>query len=217
MISGVVWHFVAFVYYANAACEYDRATRPKFSDPINAKRMRIAHGEDGFSGKNIYKIFYDCTFEEGAKNWAAQCTPQFSSSSYRITEGETFFATDPKNSLDELMNAAADAWYSEKNQSTSNIFTQEDETKRPNFAQVSTSAQIAWGKTSRIACAVNKDCVINGKKQDFVVCRYWPRGNIVNEKIFDEGRGCNTTADCDAFRETKCLPDQGLCINFTPD
>ncbi|WP_338244923.1 CAP family protein [Aurantiacibacter hainanensis] len=48
-----------------------------------------------------------------------------------------------------------------------------------NWRDVGHYTQVIWRDTREIGCAVAR-----GQTNDFLVCRYWPAGNIYNQRVF---------------------------------
>ncbi|KAK5981798.1 SCP domain-containing protein [Trichostrongylus colubriformis] len=68
-------------------------------------------------------------------------------------------------------------------------------------------SQMAWAKSYQIGCGIQR-CGMN----TVVVCRYYPRGNILNQRIYGLGRFCTA---CPYKGCTTDYMHQGLCSNPT--
>ncbi|KHJ83569.1 hypothetical protein OESDEN_16731 [Oesophagostomum dentatum] len=60
--------------------------------------------------------------------------------------------------------------------------------------------QMAWAKTYKVGCGIT-DC----DSKAFVVCRYSPKGNILNEYVWQVGAPCtNCTNGCSSASKYLC-------------
>lgn len=48
-----------------------------------------------------------------------------------------------------------------------------------NWRDVGHYTQVIWRGTREVGCAVAR-----GGSNDFLVCRYWPAGNVYNQRVF---------------------------------
>ncbi|MXP25212.1 SCP-like extracellular [Altererythrobacter indicus] len=74
------------------------------------------------------------------------------------------------------MSDAMDAFLSERSDFKSGVFP--DVSRSGNWQDVGHYTQIIWPETKEVGCALAR-----GRSFDFLVCRYWPAGNIVGERI----------------------------------
>lgn len=82
--------------------------------------------------------------------------------------------------------------------------------KRGTFPDVSTTGvwedvghytQLVWKDTREVGCTIASNTV-----RDFLVCRYFPAGNVIGQKVFDYKRSASSTA---AAAATTATPTAG--------
>ncbi|CAJ0595583.1 unnamed protein product [Cylicocyclus nassatus] len=191
------------------------AGRTKVVNAHNYRRTLLATGQIR-NGKNpsnanlptaafMSKMEYDMNLEAQAIEHAKGCSLIKSDESTRTGIGENVYVhnTVIKDAV-ELFNIVAICWWTQIFQDGINnqlIFSENlrDKQAKKNIDQTAFT-QIAWANTNKIGCA-SVDC--SGKS--FVVCRYSPAGNILNQPIYRIGyvcQGCQGT----------CSSADGLCI-----
>ncbi|CAJ0595582.1 unnamed protein product [Cylicocyclus nassatus] len=191
------------------------AGRTKVVNAHNYRRTLLATGQIR-NGKNpsnanlptaafMSKMEYDMNLEAQAIEHAKGCSLEKSDESTRTGIGENVYVhkTVIKDPV-ELFNIVAISWWTQIFQDGINnqlIFSENLRDKQAKKGIDQTAfTQIAWANTSKIGCA-SVDC--SGKS--FVVCRYSPAGNILNQPIYRIGyvcQGCQGT----------CSSADGLCI-----
>lgn len=67
-------------------------------------------------------------------------------------------------------------WLDERSMTKTGIFP--DVTTTGNWSDVGHYTQMIWPTTKKIGCAVRQ-----GKSDDYLVCRYWPAGNRIGDKL----------------------------------
>ncbi|RCN43047.1 SCP-like protein [Ancylostoma caninum] len=153
---------------------------------------------------------YDCTLEEGAVNWASQCPTTLSEPSTRPNVGENFktfpatrfnFDTAAKKashfgSVTEWWKVIRDVNYFERVV----VF-------RPfhDGAPISSFTQMGWATSNLLGCAIVR-CRNDGRYVG--VCRYSPRGNIVNSNVYQVGTPCSACPT----GASSCSTADGLCF-----
>ncbi|CAJ0573985.1 unnamed protein product, partial [Mesorhabditis spiculigera] len=89
----------------------------------------------------------------------------------------------------------------------SNMWADEFKTNGPKgyvFSSATGHAtQMAWANTTAVGCGYN---YCSADKSYFVVCNYWPQGNYVGQKAYDQGTTCSKCPT-----KTKCVKATGLC------
>ncbi|EYC30026.1 hypothetical protein Y032_0005g2405 [Ancylostoma ceylanicum] len=147
---------------------------------------------------------YDCGLEEGAIRWASQCPTTNSEPSSRNGVGENFktipatrftFDSAAKKSVTEWWKPIRDVNYFEKVV----VF-------RPfhDGAPISSFTQMGWATSNLLGCSIVK-CTTSNRYVG--VCRYSPKGNLVNNNVYQVGTVCSA---CPTGK-TSCNRDEGLC------
>ncbi|ETN84166.1 SCP-like protein [Necator americanus] len=181
-------------------------------DVHNSKRSLLARGEIT-NGKNSHyklptssfmpRMIYDCTTEAEAIKYARTCSFTKSPEKERKGYGENVF-TFPTPNTDPVpaFEAATECWWTQ-------IFAARINDDMKFVRKFNEKAidqrgftQMAWARSVKLGCAL-QTC----SQSSFVVCRYSPAGNIVNEQIYVPGRVCE---GCLAA----CIDYEGLC-NFS--
>ncbi|KAK6040027.1 hypothetical protein COOONC_22468 [Cooperia oncophora] len=62
--------------------------------------------------------------------------------------------------------------------------------------------QMAWASTYQIGCGIR----LCGGNAVAVVCRYSPRGNIVNQSVYNIGTTCSQCGKCTTSYPGLCVP-----------
>ncbi|CAJ0595584.1 unnamed protein product [Cylicocyclus nassatus] len=191
------------------------AGRNKVVKTHNYRRTLLATGQIR-NGKNpsnanlptaafMSKMDYNMNLEAQAIEHAKGCSLKKSNESTRSGMGENVYVhdtviTDPV----QLFDIVAISWWTQIFKDGINrqlIFSENLRDKQAKKGIDQTAfTQMAWANTNKIGCAV-VDC--SGKC--FVVCRYSPAGNILNQPIYRIGYVCN---GCPGT----CNPADGLCI-----
>ncbi|RCN41457.1 SCP-like protein [Ancylostoma caninum] len=186
--------------------------RSEYERLHNFRRGLLATGQiprkDGKylpKASNMRKIAYDCGLEEGAILYASTCPSTHSEQSKRPADvGENFktfpatrftFDTAAKKSVTEWWKVIRDVNYFEKVA----VF-------RPfhDGAPISSFTQMGWALSHKLGCSIVKCSASN---RYVGVCRYSPRGNIVNNNIYEVGRPCGACPN----GAPSCNRDEGLC------
>ncbi|KIH55921.1 SCP-like protein [Ancylostoma duodenale] len=179
----------------------------------NFRRSLLAKGEiprkDGKllpKAANMWRMKYACDLEEGAILHASQCPTLGSEASSRPGVGENFktfpaarftFDTAPKKAVTEWWKTIRDVNYFE------NVVV-----FRPfhDQAPISTFTQMGWATTNELGCSIVK-CTMNAVYVG--VCRYRPKGNIVNSNVYEVGAPCSRNPG----GATSCDNLEGLWFN----
>ncbi|VDN56483.1 unnamed protein product [Dracunculus medinensis] len=174
------------------------ATHNKFRSELAAGRVRT---KDNImpQGADIRKLKWDCELERTAQKWAELCQWRHSDESFRNHKGENLYKVNqnfPVNRIREAMQKnfiaghmkrAAQAWWDE----------------------------MAWFETYKIGCGMKTDCIDYSnpllKHMLYVVCHYDPRGNTLNEPIYEVGKPCSK---CKRYPRSKC--EKNLCAGGGP-
>ncbi|RCN52445.1 SCP-like protein [Ancylostoma caninum] len=159
---------------------------------------------------NMWKISYDCALEDGAIKYASQCPTTHSEPSSRPNIGENFktfpatrftFDTAPKKSVTEWWKKIRDVNYWSGNSVIFRPFHEQEPIS--SFTQagdmlIKTSLQLTsvvvfvvvrmgWATSNKVGCSIVK---CRNDNRYVGVCRYSPRGNIVNSNVYEVGRPC---------------------------
>ncbi|EPB77845.1 SCP-like protein [Ancylostoma ceylanicum] len=186
-----------------------------FLDGHNKYRSEIAKGlwngvktKDGeiYAPKaaRMRKMVYDCELEQKAKKFADDCN-------HDIDEAVKYGA----NTLSKYgasVNFSPDAklatrmWFTGSRMQGPGKNLTFSEQKYPQHTTAFT--QMIWQDTYKVGCYI-KSCV--DRKNTAVVCMYSPVGNILGQKIYEEGEPCKVDADCKCEGCT-CSKEEALCV-----
>ncbi|EYC30005.1 hypothetical protein Y032_0005g2389 [Ancylostoma ceylanicum] len=154
------------------------------------------------TASNMLAVTYDCTLEEGALQWAGQCPTACSPQNTRPGVGEncySFRAT--RFTFDTAAKKSVTEWW--KVIRSVNYFAN-TVVFRPfhDGERISSFTQMGWATSNKIGCSIVR-CTRSNRYVG--VCRYSPRGNIVNNKVYQVGPVCTACPS-----GTTCSID-GLC------
>ncbi|CAJ0588204.1 unnamed protein product [Cylicocyclus nassatus] len=182
--------------------------REKAVEAHNIRRSYLALGQvqNGPDSRKLPtasympRMIYDCEVELGAIQHVNKCTLTKSSEGERSGLGENVFVY-PIPNMDSVtaIEAAIESWWSQclyESIRTDLKFVADFKNK---VIDQTGFTQMAWGKSVKLGCAV-RTC----HTSTFVVCRYSPAGNILNENIYSGGQVCG---GCVAA----CNRTEGLC------
>ncbi|EYB83176.1 hypothetical protein Y032_0341g3010 [Ancylostoma ceylanicum] len=187
----------------------DRA-RTAFLNTQNRYRSTVAEGK-GLNGNigftppaaNMLRMTYDCNLEAGAIAYAQTCCRKESNPKTRPGIGENIIEINKLYlSMPQVAREATALWWQELSMYGVNanmFFDFWIQKKR----RVTRLTQMIWHNSDRVGCGIN-NC---RGKYFLVVCRYSPRGNILNNFIYLIGQPCGA---CPAG--TRCDPATSLCI-----
>ncbi|KAF7632468.1 SCP domain-containing protein, partial [Meloidogyne graminicola] len=147
-------------------------------------------------GKNIKQLKYSKELEKSSANWASKCLIKHS---YGNNGENLFMSTNIKLSIKNALNKSCNSWWNE----LKGIGMQGNLIFDQSFKGNGHSTQMAWAKTTKIGCAVNR-CP-NSKWKTFVVCQYKPHGNVLNKSIYQKGQPCTGCG------KEGCNYSNGLC------
>ncbi|RCN43043.1 SCP-like protein [Ancylostoma caninum] len=178
--------------YAN---RMTNALRNEYVRLHNFRRGLLAKGEiprkDGKllpRAANMWSMSYDCALEDGAIKWASRCPTSLSEPSSRPNVGENFktfpatrfnYDTAAKKSVTEWWKVIRSVNYFEKVA----VFRPFHE-----GAPISSFTQMGWAMSNKLGCSIVKCRTSNVYVG---VCRYSPRGNMVNHNIYEVGAPCS--------------------------
>ncbi|KAL3090481.1 hypothetical protein niasHT_020741 [Heterodera trifolii] len=153
------------------------------------------------SATNMLELAYNETIGQTAQAWADKC--QFSHSNTAGLGENIYWSTKEGISNTEALNKAFGFWWNE----AVTIGIPEDlVVDANNFEPIGHFTQMAWHSTTDIGCGVAK-CQ-DAQWKLFVVCNYWPPGNVLGQMIYGPGATCSACEPgwtCDAG-------GRGLCV-----
>ncbi|EYC12737.1 hypothetical protein Y032_0046g1397 [Ancylostoma ceylanicum] len=180
-------------------------------DAHNKRRSQLAKGEVR-NGKNpnnknlptasfMPRMVYDCDVEAGAIEYASSCTLEQSKQSERKGYGENVYVYKNPNAVPaDAFKAATKKWWDQIFLDGINWEVIFKQSLRDKKIDQKGFTQMAWANSIKLGCAV-QTC---GMKS-FVVCRYSPAGNVLNQTIYAVGDVCS---GCQAA----CKTSEGLCM-----
>ncbi|KHJ96783.1 SCP-like protein [Oesophagostomum dentatum] len=187
--------------------------RLKVLEYHNIKRSLLARGlvQNGKNSKSsdkknlpqasyMPKMVYDCETEAEAITYAETCLFTKSPEGDRPRYGENVYKF-PIPNADAIsgFEAATESWWSQIAADSINNDLKFTESLKTKAIDQRAFTQMAWAKSVNLGCAI-QTC----SQSSFIVCRYAPAGNILNETIYPPGQVC---AGCLAA----CNKDEGLC------
>ncbi|KAL6733936.1 hypothetical protein Aduo_004532 [Ancylostoma duodenale] len=183
-------------------------TRNAFESAHNKYRSIVARGK-GYNGiinytptaANMLKMTYNCNMEAGAIVQAKTCSRKESNPKSRPGIGENIIEINKMYlTMPEVAKQATERWFRQLSMHgvNANMFF-DNAIQRKNT--VNHFTQMVWHSSNAVGCGIH-----NCGKFFFVVCRYSPRGNTINEPIYLIGQKCGA---CPAG--TKCKRRTSLC------
>ncbi|CAJ0588241.1 unnamed protein product [Cylicocyclus nassatus] len=196
----------------NEMCKSNKGMNDHFRQAVlqahNSKKSMLALGQvqNGKLKQKLPqssfmpKMIYDCETEAEAIKYSSACLLNKSDESARPGYGENVFVY-PIPNADPLvaLNAATENWWSQISEDSINNKVMFDETLKNKVIDQKGFTQMAWSKSVKLGCAV-RTCDLS----TFVVCRYSPAGNILNQQIYITGSVCSGCAPA-------CNKTEGLC------
>ncbi|KAE9552041.1 hypothetical protein FO519_004732 [Halicephalobus sp. NKZ332] len=158
------------------------------------------------SGKNMYKLSYNCSIEANAQAYASTCPfPVHSAPSARTGMGENMAQLGSTGDIAAAMIQAVQLFYAELEEY--GIINLDNNTFTSGDMSAGHYSQVCWANTFQVGCGIN--VCSNGYH---VVCQYYPAGNYLNQVIYPLGNPCTTDADCTAQAGDTCSTSDGLCV-----
>ncbi|CAH0556088.1 unnamed protein product [Brassicogethes aeneus] len=189
----------------------------------NELRNKFAGGKDNETSKtasNMMVINYDIALEEVMRCYIHSCI--FDHDKCRITEkfdsvGQNLYYAEnsnPKWDMKDVIKSAANSWYSEIKDVTSDQYDGFHSSSGPAIGHFT---QMVWAKTEFIGCAASTS---TDKKKLYFGCNYGPAGNVLQTPILKWGPPCSESLDyelycnelyCDEEKNTVCLRKYDQC------
>ncbi|KHJ78295.1 SCP-like protein [Oesophagostomum dentatum] len=146
------------------------------------------------------RMTYDCDVEAEAINYAKTCTMTKSEQVDREGYGENVYVHNaPYDEPVSTFDTAVKSWWTQIFQDGINWGLKFTENLRDKRIDQTGFTQMAWAKSTKLGCAI-QTC----SSSSFIVCRYSPAGNVVNQVIYQSGKTCE---GCLAT----CNQTDGLC------
>ncbi|CAJ0589209.1 unnamed protein product [Cylicocyclus nassatus] len=204
-------HQVARADYSCSGTALTPGERILMVELHNMRRREVASGivNNGISGtkllqaRNMKKMDYDCALETDAQNVADSCTLTQTPEAKRPTYGENIAVIEPNGATytnGQLLANAADQWFTEILRNGMNKETHFIPYFRDKPLSPLRWSQMVWAKSNKIGCGI-KNCF---GLFYFVVCRYSPKGNVLDDHVYTTGTPCT---QC----ESGCSSDGILC------
>ncbi|EYC12702.1 hypothetical protein Y032_0046g1373 [Ancylostoma ceylanicum] len=184
--------------------------RKAILDAHNKRRSKLARGQirNGRKATNknlptasfMTKMTYDCATEAEAIEYANTCELMKSAQNDRRGYGENVFIY-PAPNADPVaaFEAAAKSWWDQIFLDGINWEVKYTQSLKDKTIDQKAFTQMAWAKSMKLGCGM-QTCGMSS----FIVCRYSPAGNVLNEPIYLPGDICS---GCRAA----CKESDGLC------
>ncbi|RCN41453.1 SCP-like protein [Ancylostoma caninum] len=187
------------------------ALRDQFLSLHNFRRSLLAKGEVAKNtgnllpkASNMVKMQYDCTLEQGAIEWAGQCGNVGSPESSRQGVGENFKRFPGGNfpTFGDAAKKSVTEWWKVVRK-VPGIGMAATFRQHHVGTPIESFTQMGWALTTKLGCSIVK-C-----SSDYVgVCRYSPKGNIVEQSVYKVGNVCSA---CPAGVK-ECVASEALCV-----
>jgi len=214
--------FVSFliplIHSASVSCGGSKlppALVQRILDQHNTYRSTLANGLQpkkggGFapSGKNMYRMTWNCNLESTAQTYADTCAQRPGVTN----DGENIdMESGSSTSMNNTIPKASDHWWAQylfsgPVNNSDNILTQD--VYNHGFINW---FQMAWGATTEIGCGFANCLGPEVVPNAFIVCRYRTKGNIIDQPIYELGTPCTKNHDCTTYPNSKCSTSDGLC------
>ncbi|CAJ0933863.1 unnamed protein product, partial [Mesorhabditis belari] len=173
----------------------------------NVFRSNLARGlykaKSGFTfakATNMRKLVWNYTLVLEAATYAETCPPNAISSAGINVYIQPVAPGDPPNTIDLMVNKTVNTW--------ANQFFTNGPKGYVTTAATAHATQMAWSTTQSIGCAYVLCGNFSGRR--IVVCHYYPPGNVVGQRIYNQGATCSKCPT-----ESPCLQASGLCVTPT--
>ncbi|KAK6731198.1 hypothetical protein RB195_007576 [Necator americanus] len=162
----------------------------------NFRRTLLAKGEvrNGKQGNpncgtatNMYRMKYNMSLEEEAQAYANTCALDISDVSTRPQSGENAYViVSPDIQPLPAIIESIQAWWKQIYENGVNAKMLYNEYLETKYKAPIRFTQMAWASSYMVGCGLAR-C----SGSTFVVCRYYPRGNIIGQNIYAVGPTCS--------------------------
>ena len=183
LLAGSVWsgptladpRILPVALYGAPSSAISSALPPAMSPAIAARALSAHNRERGRLGEA--PLVWDETLAQGALDWARELARsgrfEHASAARRKRAGENLFmGTAGAYSIEAMI----EQFMAERDDFLPGTFPYV--TRDGNWHNVAHYTQIVWRGTRRMGCAIAR-----GRRDDVLVCRYWPAGNIFGQKV----------------------------------
>ncbi|CAJ0600872.1 unnamed protein product [Cylicocyclus nassatus] len=182
--------------------------RMHYLDTHNYRRSELANGTVVKNNNNtlpqatnMIKLELDCELEAGAIAYAGTCPYTVSDPSTREGIGEHYHRVAISSTVptyrDGIKNAVTNWWKVVR--LYPGIGMQAMFRSNHVGTPIETFTQMGWAKTSKLGCSI-----VTCKSDYVVICRYYPKGNIVEQNVYIPGTPCSQCMGT-------CYTDLKLC------
>ncbi|CAJ0593903.1 unnamed protein product [Cylicocyclus nassatus] len=168
--------------------------RELFLNSHNSKRTQLAQGlvreKNGNllpQATNMIRLDLDCELEAGAIAYAKTCPHAASDPSTRNETGELYHRVSVSSTVptqeDGIKNAVTNWWkvVSFYPGIGMKAMFRKAHVKTP----IESFTQVGWARTKSLGCSI-----VTCESDYVVICRYYPKGNIVGENVYIPGDTC---------------------------
>ena len=151
------------------------APGPGFAAPASfAERLLIAHNQER-DRVNVPRLAWSAKLAEQAQAWADTLarSNRFEHAQDRSGAGENLWMGSARRYSAEQM---IDGFVEEVRYFHTGQFP--DVSSTGSWHDVGHYTQLIWRGTQQVGCAVGQ-----GRANDILVCRYWPAGNVMGDKV----------------------------------
>ena len=151
------------------------APGPGFAAPTSfAERLLIAHNQER-DRVNVPRLAWSAKLAEQAQAWADTLarSNRFEHAQDRSGAGENLWMGSARRYSAEQM---IDGFVEEVRYFHTGQFP--DVSSTGSWHDVGHYTQLIWRGTQQVGCAVGQ-----GRANDILVCRYWPAGNVMGDKV----------------------------------
>ena len=175
-IASIVKLVLVAMLFLPAAANHGPQENDVSSSSLELVMLKVHNDERKRLGSK--SLLWDEALAQDAKGWASKLA-----ASGRFEHA--FDAIRKKNQGENLWMGTAgyftyqqmsEMWLDERKMAKTGIFP--DVTTTRNWSDVGHYTQMIWPATRKVGCAIGK-----GKSDDVLVCRYWPAGNRIGEKL----------------------------------